>query len=79
MAFLYEKTPGTSAWTYAHELGRLYLEQTFSDEVSTSCYENATKENAAELIDQAIESGCNLIFTTTPPLVQASVKQWCRK
>ncbi len=74
IAFLYEKTPGTSAWTYAHELGRLYLEQTFSDEVSTSCYENATKENAAELIDQAIESGCNLIFTTTPPLVQASVK-----
>ena len=74
IAFLYEKTPGTSAWTYAHELGRLYLEQTFSDAVSTSCYENATKENAAELIDQAIESGCNLIFTTTPPLVQASVK-----
>ena len=22
-AFIYEKTPGTSAWTYAHELGRL--------------------------------------------------------
>lgn len=74
IAFLYEKTPGTSAWTYAHELGRLYLEQTFSDEVSTVCYENATKENADALIDQAIESGCNLIFTTTPPLVQASVK-----
>ena len=28
IAFLYAKTPATSAWTYAHELGRLHLEQT---------------------------------------------------
>ena len=38
-AFIYEKTPGNSAWTYAHELGRLYLEQTFPEELSTVCYE----------------------------------------
>ena len=75
VAFLYEKTPGTSAWTYAHELGRLYLEQTFPDEVSTICYENATAENADSLIEQAIREGCNLIFTTTPSFVQASVKE----
>ena len=73
-AFIYEKTPGTSAWTYAHELGRLYLEQTFPDEVSTVAYENGTEENAEGLIADAIQSGCNLIFTTTPPFVQASVK-----
>ena len=29
VAFIYEKQPSTSAWTYAHELGRLHLEQTF--------------------------------------------------
>ena len=73
-AFIYEKTAGTSAWTYAHELGRLYLEQTFPDEVSTIRYENGTQENAASLIEDAIKSGCNLIFTTTPSFVQASVK-----
>ncbi len=73
-AFIYEKTPGTSAWTYAHELGRLYLEQTFPDEVSTVAYENGTEENVEGLIADAIRSGCNLIFTTTPPFVQASVK-----
>ena len=28
IAFLYAKTPATSAWTYAHELGRLHLEHT---------------------------------------------------
>lgn len=73
-AFIYEKTPGTSAWTYAHELGRLYLEQTFSDEVSTVFYENGTQDNIDSLIADAIQTGCNLIFTTTPSFVQASVK-----
>lgn len=73
-AFIYEKTPGTSAWTYAHELGRLYLEQTFPEEVSTVSYENGTEENVDGLIADAIKKGCNLIFTTTPPFVQASVK-----
>ena len=75
VAFLYEKTPGTSAWTYAHELGRLYLEQTFPDEVSTISYENVTAENADSMMEQAIREGCNLIFTTTPSFVQASVKE----
>lgn len=73
-AFIYEKTSGTSAWTYAHELGRLYLEQTFPEELQTVYYENGTPENADELIEQAIAEGCNLIFTTTPAFVQASVK-----
>lgn len=73
-AFIYEKTSGTSAWTYAHELGRLYLEQTFPEELQTLCYENGTTENADALIEQAISEGCNLIFTTTPAFVQASVK-----
>lgn len=74
IAFIYEKTPGTSAWTYAHELGRLYLEQVFSEEVHTVSYENATQENVESFISEAIKSGCNLIFTTTPSFVQASVK-----
>lgn len=73
-AFIYEKTPGTSAWTYAHELGRLYLEQTFPEELNTVRYENATQENADELIADAISQGCRLIFTTTPSFVQASLK-----
>ncbi|RKI22759.1 BMP family ABC transporter substrate-binding protein [bacterium 1xD8-6] len=74
IAFIYEKTPGTSAWTYAHELGRLHLEQAFSDEVTMVSYENGTQENIDSLLENAIESGCNLIFTTTPSFVQASVK-----
>lgn len=74
IAFLYAKTPGTSAWTYAHELGRLHLEQTFPDEVTTEYYENLTPELAEKAISDAIQKGCNLIFTTTPEFVKASVQ-----
>ncbi len=74
IAFIYEKTPSSSAWTYAHELGRQHIEETFSDEVSTICYENITQELAEETIEQAIADGCNVIFTTTPAFVMDSVK-----
>lgn len=74
IAFIYEKTPSSSAWTYAHELGRQHIEETFSDEVSTVCYENITQELAETTIENAIADGCNVIFTTTPAFVMDSVK-----
>lgn len=74
IAFIYEKTPGSSAWTYAHELGRLHLEQTFPDEVSTKYYDNVTADTIDFYINEAIQDGCNLIFTTTPSFASASVK-----
>ncbi len=75
IAFIYEKTPSISAWTYAHELGRQHIEQTFSDEVSTVCYENILEESVEETIESAIADGCNVIFTTTPAFVMGSVKE----
>ncbi|NCC43621.1 MAG: BMP family ABC transporter substrate-binding protein [Clostridia bacterium] len=74
VAFIHEKTAETSGWTYAHELGRMHLQQTFEDQISTSCYYNATEENADELLAKAIADGNNLIFTTSPPLLKASLK-----
>lgn len=73
-AFIYAKTPESSAWTYSHELGRLHLEQTFPDEICTIAYNNASMENIEQLMEQAIAEGCNIIFTTSPSFVQASVK-----
>ncbi len=74
VAFIYEKTPTSSAWTYAHELGRLHLEQTFPEEVSTLYYENVTLDTIEETLAEAIAQKCDLIFTTTPTFVPASVK-----
>ena len=74
IAFLYEKTPESSAWTYGHELGRLHLEQTLSHDIETIPYENVTIENIEEMIETTLNDGCNTIFTTTPSFAQASVK-----
>ncbi len=74
IGFIYAKTVASSAWTYSHELGRMHLEQTFPDEVSTVYYDNVTEQNIGEYLEKAIAQGCNLIFTTTPVFAQASVK-----
>ena len=74
IAFVYAKTPTSSAWTYSHELGRLHLEAAFSDEATTVCYENTTLENIDQVLKEAVSDGCGLIFTTTPSFAQASVK-----
>lgn len=74
VAFLHERSTATSNWTYGHELGRMHLEETFSDQVSTTCYDNATAQNADDLLAKAIADGNNLIFTTSPPLLKASLK-----
>lgn len=74
VAFIHEKTSKTSGWTYSHELGRMHLEEAFADQISTTCYNNATEENAEELLNKAIADGNNLIFTTSPPLMKASLK-----
>lgn len=75
IAFIYEKTIETSSWSYSHELGRLYLEQVFPGEVITTYFDQAdTESQAAQAIEQAIASGCHVIFTTTPRMIQPSVK-----
>ena len=74
VAFIHEKTAETSGWTYAHELGRMHLQQAFEDQISTVYYDQATEEIADDLLLQAIAEGNNLIFTTSPPLLKASLK-----
>ena len=74
VAFIHEETAETSAWTYAHELGRLHLQQMFSDQVSTACYDNGSEENAEELLEAAVQNGSNLIFTTSPIFLKAILK-----
>ena len=74
VAFLHERTAETSDWTYAHELGRMHLQETFDEQISTTCYENVTEENADGVLEQAIADGNNLIFTTAPTLLMASLR-----
>lgn len=66
IAFVYDKKPDTSSWLYAHELGRLHLEEVFPEKVETSCYIGD--------VEQAAVDGNQVIFTTTPLLMPESLK-----
>lgn len=74
IAFVYEKTPSSSAWTYGHELGRMHLEQKFPNEVETIYYTNINRKDIEYTLEDAVRQGCDIIFTTTPPFAPASVK-----
>lgn len=71
-AFINDRTAHESAWAYAHELGRRDLEAAL--QVETRSYEGISAANAADAIEQAVSSGANVVFLTSPQLWQAGVK-----
>ncbi len=75
IAFIYMKTPATSSWAYAHELGRHYLEQAFEGKIETMAFDQADSDTEVEkAIEQAIAEGCELIFTTATQMINQSVR-----
>ncbi len=75
IGFVYPKTPETSGWTYSHELGRQYLADYYKGSIETFTYFDAeTVFKPSEILNKAVEDGCNIIFTTTAYLGPASLK-----
>ncbi len=73
VAFVHERTPGTSSWTSQHEFGRTQLDTVFAGQVETTAYFNAVLgKNADALVEQAIaDGGCRLY---DQPQVGASLR-----
>lgn len=75
VAFIHDKTPETSGWTFGHECGRLHIERVFGSEIETTAYYSALdSDDGDESIRQAIAEGNTVIFTTSPRLLQASLR-----
>lgn len=75
IAFIHDRSPEDSSWTYGHELGRHYLEDALTGQILTSAYiTNGNPEEGSDTIRKAIEEGHTIIFTTSPKLLNASVK-----
>ena len=75
VAFVHQLDPVISPWVIAHEDGRMYLEGAFGDQVVCRSYYNArTDETAEQLIEQAIDEGAQVIFTTAPKLNRITLK-----
>lgn len=76
VAFIYDRSPQNSSWSYAHELGRTHLEEAFTGSVKTMSYvvEESGKD-ISELIEDAIADGNEIIFTTHQKFLGASLKK----
>ena len=74
VAFLYPREPETSDWIYAHELGRNYLEETFSDKLQTICVKDVNEENVESILEDVIKKGASIIFGIAPQMMLPSLK-----
>lgn len=74
VAFIYDGTPEKSGWVNEHETGRLHVEQVFGEKIKTTVYQNAMEINPDSVIEQAVEDGNELIFTTSPRLLDSSLR-----
>lgn len=68
-AFIYDFDPKTSAWASAHEQGQKYLEEKLGAQISVSAY--LCGDSPDETMEQAVKEGANVIFATTPTLIDA--------
>ena len=74
-AFLYNRSPQTSGWTYWHELGRKALEEMFGKRVETTAREQIPQKEAEAAIEALIKEGYDVIFATSPVFLEACVRQ----
>jgi basic membrane protein A and related proteins len=66
VAFVYVGPIGDGGWTYAHNEGRLYLEEQMGDQVHTAYLESVPEGADAERVIRSLaRNGFNAIFTTS--------------
>ncbi|MCI8525091.1 MAG: BMP family ABC transporter substrate-binding protein [Oscillospiraceae bacterium] len=73
VAFLHDKAPKTSGWTYGHELGRTHVQMVFQGEIETTAYYDVCDRGPDQVIEEAVRDGNTTIFTTSPRLLQATL------
>ncbi len=73
VGFVHDKTPELSGWTHGHELGRQYVQRVFADRMETSAYFSSPEEPEAAVLE-AVRNRCDVIFTTSPVLLPASLR-----
>ena len=75
VAFVHARDPQISPWITTHEEGASYLKATLGDRVTVRSYFHADSPELAEaILDQAVEEGAQVVFTTTPQLGRSALK-----
>ena len=75
VAFVHQLSPEKSTWVMGHEEGREHIEAVFGDKITVRSYYDANSpEECEQLIEQAVNDGAQVVFTTSPPLSRATLK-----
>jgi basic membrane lipoprotein Med (substrate-binding protein (PBP1-ABC) superfamily) len=74
VAFLYPRSADSSDWVYAHELGRIHLDENFGDQMETYSVSNVTQDNIEQVLTECIENGTDIIFEIAPQHMTQSLK-----
>lgn len=75
IAFVHQQTPDDSAWVFDHEMGKKHIEEVFGEKIKVrSYYGVSTPEQAEFIIQQAVEDGAQVVFTTAPTLRKETLK-----
>lgn len=75
VAFVFDKDPKESDWLYAHELGRLYIDEKYPGKVKTIKVHNLyTEEDIYTAMEDLVMMGVNVIFTTSSKQIAPSLK-----
>ncbi len=75
VGFIYVGPIGDHGWTYRHDVGRLVIENSLGDRVSTTFVESVNEGLDAErVIQQLAASGHKLVFTTSFGFMNPTVK-----
>ncbi len=72
-AWIYVGPIADIGWTHAHDQGRLYVDQKF-DWLVTHYVESVKPQDCPAIIDQLVEAGYTLIFTTSYDFKEATLE-----
>ena len=70
-AFIHEYAPEDSNWVRGHEQGRLFADRELAGKITTQAYIADAGTDADALFDRAVTDGAQVIFATTPTLIDA--------
>ena len=75
VAFVHPLDPQISTWITGHDEGRLHLQNVLGDHLTIRSYFHADSPQLAEkLLEQAVEEGADVVFTTTPQLSRPTLR-----
>ena len=74
VCFVNNRSPEVSGWTYWHELGMNHVNSVFGKKIKTRMINNVSPKDCQSVIEGAVKDGYNIIFTTSPVLLNGAMK-----